>query len=84
MRTTLSVDDDLLDLAKRKAVADGTSVSDVVNRALRRGLMDAEPRRVGSPTITYGTETGPRIDDAALRRHADALDDEEAQRKLGR
>lgn len=84
MRTTLSIDDDLLLAAKQQALADRTTVSDVVNRTLRRGLFAELPTRLGEPTIVYGAATNPAIDDAALRRHTAGLDDEVDQRTLRR
>ena len=79
MRTTLTVDDDLLQRAKEQAVALGVTVSDVVNRALRRG-MDAPAPSADLRTLIVGSadDRGP-IDIKAI---AEALDDEYFRRKM--
>jgi hypothetical protein len=80
MRTTLTVDDDLLRRAKQRAAESGTSVVEVINQALRRGLAEEPVRRAAeSGTITFGptNRTGP--DDAALRAWQERLDDEQAR-----
>jgi Arc/MetJ family transcription regulator len=84
MRTTLSIDDDLLHTVKQRAVEAHTSLSDVVNRALRRGLAEQAPSRVAAPTVVYGTTSAEPIDAATLRAREAALENEEALRKLGR
>ena len=58
MRTTLTVDDDLLADAKRLASDQGVKLTVIINQALRRGLAEqAVPSRVASPTLTYGADT---------------------------
>jgi hypothetical protein len=54
MRTTLSIEDDLLDAVRRRAAELRLPLAEVVNRALRRGLAEdvAEPRSYA--TITFG------------------------------
>ncbi|GAB96993.1 hypothetical protein BJY21_001539 [Kineosphaera limosa] len=42
MRTTLSIDDDVLEEVRAIAAADGTSIGAVVTRLLRRGLKPVE------------------------------------------
>jgi post-segregation antitoxin (ccd killing protein) len=89
MRTTLTVDDDLLRRAKQRAAESGTSVVEVINHALRRGLEEEPVRRAAETgTVTFGhvaghaTRTGP--DDAALRAWQERLDDENDRAKSGR
>ena len=84
MRTTLTVDDDLLRRAKQRAAESGTSVGEVINHALRRGLEEEPVRRAGETgTITFGqaTRTGP--DDPALRAWQERLDDDQDRAKSG-
>lgn len=45
MRTTLTLDDDVLKAAKRRAREQDRSLKDVVNEALRLGLALGEARR---------------------------------------
>lgn len=53
IRTTLTIDDDLAALLKRRARERGASFKDVVNRALRAGLgEEAKPRRRRKPCCT--------------------------------
>jgi hypothetical protein len=54
MRTTLIIDDDLLEQAKLRAAELNQTVSDVVNNALRECL--GRPARAAAPfsLITYG------------------------------
>ncbi len=81
MRTTLTVDDDLLDLAKRRAVEGHATLGQVVNRALRIGLMAEAPRRVAEPTVVYGNPQTLGPDDARLRAVSAELDDAELRRQ---
>ncbi len=83
MRTTLTIDDDLLDQAKRQALDLGISLSDAVCRLLRRGLAadTAQPRHF--ETITYGDPHPPAIDWAAGRVTLDAEDEQWLRRKAG-
>lgn len=82
MRTTMTVDDDLLVIAKQRALDFAVPVSDVINRALRRGLAEDPVPRTGEPTVTYGDPGDRGPDDAALRALSASLDDEELGRKL--
>lgn len=82
MRTTMTVDDDLLVIAKQRALDFAVPVSDVINRALRRGLAEDPMLRTGEPTVTYGDPADRGPDDGALRAHSASLDDEELGRKL--
>jgi hypothetical protein len=79
MRTTLSLDDDLLRAAKRRAAELGTTVSEVVSRALRRGFADAEGTHLrDGGTITYGGAPGTGLSDVELRAWQQRLDDDVA------
>jgi hypothetical protein len=66
MRTTLTIDDDLAGLLKRRAHELGLPFRDVVNRTLRAGLGEQEkPRRGTAPrTIphAFGFRPGINLD----------------------
>jgi hypothetical protein len=49
MRTTLTLDDDVLKAAKRRARQQDRSLKDVINEALRHGLALSDARRRPSP-----------------------------------
>ncbi len=85
MRTTLTIDDDLILGLKERAYRSGKSFKDVVNEALRAGLTDqkalpkARPYRL-RPSSLGGVMPGIDLDKAL--KSADALEDEEIARKL--
>jgi hypothetical protein len=83
MRTTLAIDDDLLDRARREAAERRLTVSEVVNRTLRRGFVQQPPSEGPLRTITFGTSGGAPPDRERLRA---VLDDDELlwlRRKCG-
>ena len=85
MRTTLTVDDDLLRQAKQRAAETDTSLVTVINQALRRGLAEEPVRRVSDAnTITSGTANSTAPVDAALRAWQERLDDDNDRSKAGR
>jgi len=63
MRTTLTLDDDVTALVAREIKRRTTSLEDVVNETLRKGL--AEPRRLSGRLKAFRTRTvnlgAPRI-----------------------
>lgn len=74
MRTTLTLDDDLAVLLRRKARESGRPFRDVVNDALRAGLAGSappiqvevpEPRRLGRPRVdlTHALAFAASMDD---------------------
>lgn len=69
MRTTIRLDDDLLLRAKRAAVERGTTLTAVIEDALRRALAsDVQPRRPPASLPTYrgdGLLPGVDLDDTA-------------------
>lgn len=83
MRTTLTVDDELMQLARQKSVMAHIPLGDVINRALRRGLAEDPVQRTGEPTLCYGDPATPGPDDATLRTWTNRLEDEEAVRQSG-
>jgi len=78
MRTTLTIDDDLAGLLKRRARELGLPFKDVVNRTLRAGLGEqARPRRQAAPkTIPHAFGFRPGIDLDKLNQLADELEAE--------
>jgi hypothetical protein len=78
MRTTLTIDDDLAGLLKRRARELGVPFKDVVNRMLRAGLGEqARPRRHAAPkTIPHAFGFRLGIDLDKLNQLADELEAE--------
>ncbi|MDV3125752.1 type II toxin-antitoxin system VapB family antitoxin [Mycobacterium sp. 21AC1] len=77
MRTTVSIDDELLAAAKRRAQQRGQTVGSVIEDALRRELSaDADPApRPAVPVFTGGTGPRPGIDLRSNRALQEVLDD---------
>ena len=78
MRTTLTIDDDLAGLLKRRARELGLPFKDVVNRTLRAGLgEEAKSRRHAAPkTIPHSFGFRPGIDLDKLNQLVDELEAE--------
>jgi hypothetical protein len=78
MRTTLTIDDDLAGLLKRRARELGLPFKDVVNRTLRAGLgKEAAPRPHAAPkTIPHAFGFRPGFDLDKLNQFADELESE--------
>ena len=78
MRTTLTIDDDLAGLLKRRARELGLPFKDVVNLTLRAGLGEAaKPRRRAAPkTIPHAFGFRHGIDLDKLSQLADELEAE--------
>jgi len=76
MRTTLTIDDDLAGLLKRRARELGVPFKEAVNRAIRSGLGEAaRPRRGAAPeTIPHSFGFRPGIDLDKLNQLADELE----------
>jgi hypothetical protein len=76
MRTTLAIDDQLLDAAKREATARGTTLGRYVEDALRRQLTEPgkDPSTPVIPVFTRGTGMRAGIDPASHRSIFDAVD----------
>lgn len=77
MRTTLTLDDDLAVLLRRRARESGRPFRDVVNDALRTGLAEGaaprpvevpEPRRLGRPRVdlTQALSLAASLDDQGI------------------
>lgn len=81
MRTTLSIEDDLLDKAKRQALDMGLTVSEVVNRVLRRGLNAAPAPPQTYTTITWGDPPTSAMDWVSTGQELDREELEWLRRK---
>ena len=77
MRTTVSISDELLAAAKRRARERGQTLGDVVDAALRRELADSRPpaERPAVPVFRGGTGPRPGIDLTSNRALHEALDE---------
>ncbi len=78
MRTTLSISDELLAAAKRRARERGQTLGELVNGALQRELSDAGPAGQAVPVPVFRGGTGPRpgIDLSSNRALLEALDND--------
>lgn len=78
MRTTLSISDEILLAAKRRARERGITLGQFVDEALQREL--SEPRAAADvppvPVFTDGTGPRPGIDLSSNRALHDALDED--------
>lgn len=77
MRTTVSISDELLAAAKRRARERGQTLGDVVDAALRRELVapTSLAERPAIPVFRDGTGPRPGIDLTSNRALHEALDD---------
>lgn len=76
MRTTLSIDESLLQRAKKRAAERGQTLGQYVEDAVRRDLV-APPRAQvvpNLPTFSRGTGLRPGLDPSSNRALFDALD----------
>ena len=84
MRTTLTIDDELLDRLKREARRSRVPFRTALERALRLGLDRLRPPQTRKPfrqrTFHLGHPPAGLLDKAL--RHAAMLEDEETVRKL--
>jgi Ribbon-helix-helix protein, copG family len=84
MRTTVRLDDELLEQLKAKARAENLSLTRLLNRALRDGLR--EPKATGPAKRRFRQKThpmgAPRMDLNKALTLAAALEDEEILREL--
>jgi len=84
MRTTLTIDDDLIRALKQKAHETGSPFKKIVNEALRAGLNETEKSRIDKPykQRSYSLGYPPLADlDRALDL-SEKLESEEISRKL--
>lgn len=76
MRTTISIDDQLLAQAKRRAAARDLTLGEFFEQAVRRELISETARRapISLPVFTRGTGMRPGVE-ASNRGLFDALDE---------
>lgn len=85
MRTTLTIDDDLLERLKDEAHRRRIAFRDVVNEALRKGLSGGAARSAKRFKLkTYPSRLRPGFDPAGFNKLADELEDEALAAKLVR
>lgn len=84
MRTTLTIDDDIMKALKQKAHDSGLPVKAVVNMALREGLNEmGKPKRLKPYKCkTFSLGYPPRADLDRALEVAERLESEEIARKL--
>jgi hypothetical protein len=69
MRTTLTLDDDVLELAARQAKLRGVSLGKTVSDLLRRGLSAPTPARDKDGLVVFHLpEDSPKVTTAEVRR----------------
>lgn len=78
MRTTVTISDELLVKAKRRAAERGMTLGRVIDAALRRDLAspDAPGERPVIPTFDEGTGLRPGVDLTSNRALHEVLDDD--------
>jgi hypothetical protein len=82
MRTTLTIDDDLLESLKREAARRKRPFKEIVNETLRRGLEAPVAPRSSYVLPVLDLGHPPKLDIDHSLRLAEALEDEEVQRKM--
>lgn len=79
MRTTLTIDDDLYDALRERASVQGVAFRDVVNDALRRGLMtgsSGEGTEARFEVVPRSLGFRPGVDPSRLNSLLDELESE--------
>jgi len=78
MRTTLAINDAILDRAKQRAREQGVTLGSYVEEALRVRLIAPEPPHepVDLPVFSRGNGLAPGIDPLSNRSMYDALDED--------
>jgi hypothetical protein len=77
MRSTLILDDHLFKQARQRAAEQGTTLSDVVNQALREALTKPKPRAGAKfSMVTFGGPAGSQRHEPADFAEAAEADDE--------
>ena len=82
MRTTLTLDDDVVALIQRQERKQGNSFKHIVNEALRRGLTSSAVLAVAEPLATYFLDTRAGVDLTRSLALAAELEDEALLAKL--
>lgn len=74
MRTTLTLDDDVMRLIEEEVHRRRTTFKQVVNEAIRRGLRGPPRRAKKYRAPVFAAELAPGVDPAGLNRLADDLE----------
>ena len=84
MRTTIRIEDELLERLKEQALRENVSLTNLVNRTLRAGLQRprVSPRRRSQYREKTYSMGAPRFDADKALALAAGLEDEEAIRKM--
>ena len=84
MRTTITINDDLLRELRQRAHDTNSPFKEVVNKALRAGLRDSAKRKVSTPYKCKSFSLGypPKADINRALDLAEQLESEEIARKL--
>jgi len=77
MRTTLDIDDDVLQAAKELAQRDGRTAGQVVSDLARRGLRTPNAAKPGRIRLRSGVPVLPSRGEIVTVEHVDRLRDEE-------
>ncbi len=83
MRTTLTIDEDLMIAIKEKVRAEQMSYKEVINKAIRAGISTVGERNPSPYTCrSFSLGTPREVDLNHTSKLVDALQDEEIARKL--
>ena len=82
MRTTLTVDDELLQTLKAEALRRKRPFKEIVNETLRRGIAGANAPREPYQMPSFDLGHPPKMDLDRGLRLVDVIEDDEIQRKL--
>jgi hypothetical protein len=75
MRTTLTLEPDVADLVKEAIEREHSTLKDVVNEALRRGLRPTGPHQ-GLRVVPHSSALMPGLDPRGFNKLADELEDD--------
>jgi len=78
MRTTLTIDDDVLGVARDLASRDQLTVGQVISDLARRALTSSEPNRTEAPAAFHGFRPLPRRGVVVSNEAVNAIREDEA------
>lgn len=76
VRTTINIEDDLVDRLKEEAHRKRRPFTEIVNNAIRAGMPSMPSERKPYQTIPFESKLCPGIDPGKLNQLADELEDE--------
>lgn len=82
MRTTINIEDDLLEALKKEAAGKGRPFTEVVNHAIRAGLPDRAQAREPYRVRPFRSVLQPGIDETRMNHLAGELEDEASVRRM--